>query len=104
PTTHRGPQLPARPARYRARAAARDRRPRGRAQRRPARAAGRLGRGPAGFGRRRARRGRDAHARSGPMTVNGSSSAGSPIGATATVTLANGGGGIAFVPASAPLI
>ena len=102
--THRRPQLPARPARYRAHAAARDRRPRGRAQRRPARAAGRLGRGPAGFRRRRARRDRDAHARSGPMTVNGSSSAGSPIGATATVTLGNGGGGIAFVPASAPLI
>jgi hypothetical protein len=38
------------------------------------------------------------------MTVNGSSSAGSPIGATATVTLGNGGGGIAFIPASAPLI
>jgi hypothetical protein len=36
------------------------------------------------------------------MTANGSSSA-SPIGATTTVTLSNGGG-IVFVPASAPLI
>lgn len=37
------------------------------------------------------------------MTVNGSSSA-SPIGAATTVTLSDGGGGIVFVPASAPLI
>jgi len=37
------------------------------------------------------------------MMVNGSSSA-SPIGAATTVTLSNGGGGIVFVPASAPLI
>ena len=37
------------------------------------------------------------------MTANGSSSA-SPIGAATTVTLSNGGGGLVFVPASAPLI